>query len=54
MTARREIGAAKVTPFADGNTIPEHAAMNGQSFAQSGFCCVSGQHGIPSGISLDA
>lgn len=53
MTARSATGTAKVTPLAGANAVPAHAAMHGQFFAQSAFW-VSGQHGMPSGMSSEA
>jgi hypothetical protein len=53
MTARRAIGATSAVPLAGAKIIPAHIAMKGQSFAQSGFFCVSGQHGMPAGMSAE-
>lgn len=54
MTAKRVRGALSAVPLAiGGNTIPEHAAMKGHALAQSGFCWVSGQHCMPSGMSIE-
>jgi hypothetical protein len=36
------------------NAMPAHNAMNGQSLSQSGFFWASGQHGMPSRMSIDA
>lgn len=35
------------------NAVPLHTAINGQFFMQSGLVCVSGQQGMPSGMSVD-
>ena len=54
MTANRVKGTAIAASAMGRNAIPAHTAMNGQSFAQSGLFWASGQHGMPSGMSVDA
>src|SRR5205823_4541524 len=52
ITAKRAIGADNtVAPLIVGNAIPAQAAMNVQTFAQSGLAGSSGQHGRAFGMS---
>jgi hypothetical protein len=54
MTANRVKGTTIAASAMGRNAIPAQTAMNGQSLAQSGFFWASGQHGMPSGMSVDA
>jgi hypothetical protein len=53
MTASRSVGTVRLAPLAVPEKMsPAHAAMKGQIFAQSDLTGVSGQHGMPSDISM--